>query len=594
MSVLYYLDVAFQSPSRSRCVAYIDTTNKTSTELAPKASGSSSQILCLIHFLFNCMGQAAISHCGHYVALAESAAVSIHRILPSFQLRHFDLDRDIRRHYNLSLLIGLNISITGIYWESVKSSEQSTKLAVSINAKDIYGVLIYDFSPNALNPVVIELESAIESVSWLLGVSKEGSAYKNCSQLVLFDHLRLEARVYSLDCTRMLFTIPKPVASSVIMRPHNDQFWSILLIPYFSKNLTSRSILVDLQADNHPYLLHFKNTGSRSTLLASLALDHQPSLSAEIKWDPTGNWISFFDSNDSIFGYSLRVYNTLALHGNSIDDLADHMAQATLYHTHDKKNGWLSLWLVLDGLLFIAATPTNSSKSLEIRIHSLSFLSIRYSVTVNVGKSENVWVQESSDEQASYRRTDVCPEDSFKWSNFKDSGDRSVLTSGNSVLILRRQHHDAIVKFEPEAFISSVRCLDVQFFNNSVALLFHDHVALYENETLSIKATSRYSLVELKITDALGSPAFTLTEQTPEGQTWMQKGQVSEETNDDSSMLIADKFLYKEDSKVVNLLKEVQKSEWGRAARRRLSEDTDTFHLNYKRKKPPGLPELQR
>lgn len=45
MLVLYYLDVAFQSPSRSRCVAYIDTTNKTSTELAPSASGGSSPIL---------------------------------------------------------------------------------------------------------------------------------------------------------------------------------------------------------------------------------------------------------------------------------------------------------------------------------------------------------------------------------------------------------------------------------------------------------------------------------------------------------------------------------------------------------------------
>lgn len=538
------------------------------------------------------MSQVSLSHCGHYVALVEDTNISIHRILPSFLLRRYNAAKDIRRHLKGSGSSDRTIKIGGLFWETTTGLNTSTKIAVSISSKDFHATIVYDMTSQSTDPVIIELDSAIAHISWIEGAPEEGSAYKNCTQLVVFDLFGLLARVYSLDCTRVLFTVPKPIVQKSLTRPGHPGFWSLLLTSYFDKNLTSRSIMIDLQSDSHPYLLHFTNNGSRSALFASLQLDHQSSPSAQIAWDPKGSWICFFDSGESLFGYTVRVYNSLGVYQKS-ENSDKRLAQPTLHSSYTKGIGWTFAWLNIHDLLFIAAIPLKSYKKLEFRIHGVSHLSLCYPSVVHLEKSDSIWVLEGFDGDVSYRRTDVCPESSFEWKLAKDSGKYLVLATNSVVVILRRSSEGPLVKFEPEAYISSLHCHDIQFFNDSIILLFRELVAIYTEENLSILATSRYSLLDMRITNKLGAPVMTLVERTPQGEVWRQVEQEAG-SSEDSSLLLLNNLSYREDnSKVVNLVKEAQKNDWGKNAKRRLTEDTDTFKLNFKRRRPPGLPELR-
>lgn len=531
----------------------------------------------------------ALSECGHLVAHTEGTSISIHSILPEIQLRHYNCTKDILKHLSVSIANEVVFKVEDVYWESVDAFNKSTKLAVSVSSKTFSAALIYDITKTG-DPIIIELESPISRVSWILGAPEEGSAYKNCTQLVLFDKYGLLARVYSLDCTRVLFTVPKPIVLSVIARPKHPEFWSLLLTSYYDKNLTSRSILIDLQSDSRPYLLHFNNIFSRSALPTSLEMDHQPSPSAQITWDPEGRWLCFFDSGDTLFGYSVRVYNCLGLYKRSGSLNEGHLALPILHSTHTKGIGWTFSWLNIENLLFIAALPSRSNRKIDLRVHGVSHLSHCYPAAVDLEQTDTIWVYEDFDGEGSYRRTDTLPEAEFEWRTIRDSKAHLVLATGSVIVIIRRTSHGPLVKFEPEAYISSLRFKDIHFYENSITLLFRDHVAVYEAGNLSILAKSRYSLVSMKVTETSEARTISLVEQTPQGHTWRQIGL---EPNHDDTMLILNKTSYREDSsKVVNLVKEVEKNEWGRAARRRLTEDTDTFKLNFKRRRPPGLPEL--
>lgn len=536
------------------------------------------------------MSRVSLSHCGQYVAVADNTDISIHRAVPQFQLKRIEVTKVVHKHLGHHSASEEKVNLHGMYWESVVAPSKSTKFALSISMDDFNAVIIYDITSSAEDPVIIELESAIEHVDWILGAPKEGSAYKNCTQLVLFDRLGLEARVYSLDCTKILFTLPKPTYKTVLRRPKLDNFWSLLSTPYYDKNLTARSITVDLQSASYPYLLHFTNDGSRSSLLASLELDFHPSPSAQITWDPSGTWICFFDANDSLFGYTLRVYNSLAIYETKVDSLAHHRALPVLYLRHNDGSGWVCQWSKMEELLFIALIPQTTSQKIEMRLHGLSHLSIAYSVEVDLGSSENIWIYESSDAEASYRRTEVCPETNFTWRRFEDSGKLIALCSDNVVAILRRSCVGAVVRIEPEAYISSLRCQGIQFVGDSIAILCEQCLVMYETGSVRILATSQYIFKSMKVSELLGVPFFTLVEHTPQGETWRQ---VTQSGEDESSMLILKSFPYKEESsKVVNLVKEVQRSEWTQASRRRLTEDNDTFKFNMKRRRSTRPDEL--
>lgn len=529
------------------------------------------------------MTKTLLSDCGHYVSHAEEAVITIHRILPAFQLRRYNCDRDVQKHLGLPFSSDRIVKIESLSWESVSAHNKSTKIAVSVSSKEFNAVLIYDITATR-DPVIIELQSALANISWILGAPEEGSAYKNCTQLVLFDEYGLLASVYSLDCTRVLFDVPKPMILRVLNRPEHPGFWSLLLTFYYDKNLTSRSILTDLQSDSHPCLLHFRNNGSISAPLASLELDHLPSPSAQITWDPTGNWLCFFDSGESLFGYTLRIYNSLGVYKRPLSLLESHLALPAIYSTYNKGISWTFSWLKIEDLLFLAAIPSRSGKKLDFRIHGVSYLAHCYQAAVHLSKSDAIWVYEDFNGEVSYRRTDALPEAEFEWKTIKDHGSYLVLATGNVVAILRRNSQGPLVKFEPEAYISSLQVRDIQFYKNSIIFLFQDHVAIYEDESLSIVATSGYSLISMKVTENLGARVITIVEQTPQGPTWRQVGQ----SGTDDSILILNNLSYSEESsKVMKLMKEVQNN-----TRPRFTDDTDTFKLSFKRRRPPGLPEL--
>lgn len=529
------------------------------------------------------MTKTLVSDCGHYVSHAEEAHFTIHRVLPAFQLRRYNCDIDVQKHLNLPFSNDRTVKVECLRWESVSAHNKSTKIAVSVSSKEFNAVLIYDITATR-DPVIIELQSAIANVSWILGAPEEGSAYKNCTQLVLFDEFGLLASVYSLDCTRVLFDVPKPMILRVLNRPKHPGFWSLLLSFYYDKNLASRSILTDLQSDSHPCLLHFRNTGSISAPLTSLELDHLPSPSAQIAWDPTGNWLCFFDSEESLFGYTLRVYNSLGVYKRPSSLLESHLALPAIYSTHNKGISWTFSWLKNEDLLFLAAIPSKSGKKLEFRIHGVSYLAHCYKSVVNLSKSDAIWVYEDFNGEVSYRRTEALPEAEFEWKTIRDYGRYLVLATGKVLAILKRDSQGPLVKFEPEAYISSLQLRDVQFYKNSIILLFQDHVAIYDDGSLSIVATSGYSLISLRVTENLGARVITIVEQTPQGPTLRQVGQGDV---GDSILLLNDLSYKEESSKVVKLVKEVRNN-----TRPRFTDDTDTFKLRFKRRRPPGLPEL--
>lgn len=218
------------------------------------------------------------------------------------------------------------------------------------------------------------------------------------------------------------------------------------------------------------------------------------------------------------------------------------MALPILHSTHTKGIGWTFSWLNIENLLFIAALPSRSNRKIDLRVHGVSHLSHCYPAAVDLEQTDTIWVYEDFDGEGSYRRTDTLPEAEFEWRTIRDSKAHLVLATGSVIVIIRRTSHGPLVKFEPEAYISSLRFKDIHFYENSITLLFRDHVAVYEAGNLSILAKSRYSLVSMKVTETSEARTISLVEQTPQGQTWRQIGL---EPSHDDTMLILNKISYR-------------------------------------------------
>lgn len=507
------------------------------------------------------MAQVVLSPCGAYVAQIRDLQCSIYRVVPEIAVRTVDLLATLFDHKNLPYS-PVKTKTTAVEWEVPIENEECSKLAIAVECSIFRGVIIITISKD--EPMIIEQEAPVDLIQWIPGFTKSEGAYLNSVQLAIRCDFGLQTKVYSLDCSHVLFTIPKPI-SQVVIRPGNSRFWTVLLLPYFEKNLIKRSVLADLTASTTPVISHFYNaSGSTSTLLASMKLDFTPSLSAQFQWDPTGSWFAIFDPAFALSGYCLRVYNALGLHTEAVSKqlLPGKHFQLTLSTQHDSGVDWSSFWAHVGGQLFVVAYQERVpySAELQFRIHGVSNLYTVVTATTDFSKSSKKWVYLSDQER--YTRTATLSFEALtaKWTHCCAEKDTLVLASERTVVVLGMKCQLELLKFEAEAVISTASpVLQVSFVESKIVLVFKDHLALYE-EDLKLLTTGR-AIVQAVVQNSFGTPVVTVAENSTSGPKWRRLGP-PEETDDAS--------------RVDALIKEAQTDEW--------TKYSDTFQMNKRRR----------
>lgn len=166
-------------------------------------------------------------------------------------------------------------------------------------------IFIYDIRQDEeVEPITIVLDTLVEDFYWIYPIDTkdtdyEEGAYVNSKQLIVFTKSYLEVKLYSLDCTHTLWTLAKPISTSPIYNPEKN-IWSLAL---HSKSFKSN--------DTCPIVYHFCNTGSTSNLLYRFKLPCPYLSDFELNW--CNNLLYYFNCNDSLYGFSLKIFNSLAV-----------------------------------------------------------------------------------------------------------------------------------------------------------------------------------------------------------------------------------------------------------------------------------------
>lgn len=526
----------------------------------------------------------AVSHCASYIALVKDTDLQIHQLLPGSLIRSYNLNLCFRLHKqdnqrpksNTPVQVGL------IQWE-IATNDRCTKLAVYAFDLNLHGVLVFDLTEDL--PVFIEQDPiGVLALEWIPGVDSEG-AYTNCTQICVFSSYGLDARVYSLDCTHVLFTIPKPLYNSIIIRPGDSHIWSVIAAPYYEKNLALRSIMADTGRD-YPVIFHLHNQGSISKVLAVLPLNFFPSLSSTFDWSENGKWLKYFDT--SLLQYSLKVFNIFALHTIPVGSVTHHTVQATATYDYEKteaKTNWCSSWISSDNTDYVIAMASDGGLAIPYRTYDISHMTVSQKMLLDLKNVRNVWhYVQDSDRSIAYQRTSgpliSAPP---QWHIAFSTGHHFLLASENLIVLVAAKR-DLPLTLDVEAIITApLRFLKTKLLSKDRLLfVFSDHAAIFTSSGIEILATSRYQFSNAYIVESDNGCLTTLVEETPSGVVWRQvRHEFDREENgvmDDSNMEIMRKFQYtEENSKVVNLMKDVQHNEWGQQAKRTLQDPTDTF-----------------
>lgn len=534
----------------------------------------------------------AVSGCGTYIALETGTDLQVHTLLPPSLYHSYSLDRCFsvhRQNCNYSPQKS-PVTLHRLEWET-PTEDKCGKLAAFASDGTLSLVLIFDVSEKW--PLVIEVDhDGVSALQWISGTAKEGT-YTNCSQLAVFMNFGTQLRVYSLDCTLMLFTVPKPVFDSIILRPGDSNIWSVVAEPYYEKNLAARSILTD-PTRRLPTLLHFHNSGSTSNLLASLTLDFMPSASSKFTWSPSGKWLLYFDDLDSLFGYSLKIFNLLGIHSRPIKSVKEHQAQATLEYSEMSDafvTGWMSTWGCIEDIEYVATVAEKAYTFIHVKAYAVSEGSATRKVAIDVTEGVNWTLITDSSRSVSYQIHNGPLKPAGTWRTFMCLGQKLLLATDNLVAVILVKVATPLL-FEIEYTVStSLSFLQAHELSESkIALVFSDHLAVLTSHGTKVLATSRYRFKKAHFSTSNHGTSITLVEETPSGPVWRQiVHNASVDAADDSNLAIMNRFDYQEESsKVVKLMRDVQHSEWGLQGKRQPEDVTDTFHLNSKRRRRVG------
>ncbi|KAI5956660.1 hypothetical protein CANMA_004497 [Candida margitis] len=255
------------------------------------------------------MTQVQLSPCRNYVGQIQPLEDSI--VLNIFQTPHNTLHRSFQMIELIQSRISLEEIPTSLdisfQWEYPHNGRECKKLAVL--ARNMSALFILDINKDESSSVLIRQPQTegIESFQWIIPTeSEEAAGHSNSSQLLLFSTSSLSAKLFSLDCTHKLFTVDKPLSDRVIYRrTTNGTFWC-LIADTFEYNVP-------------PTMNQFLNTGPLSIPVNSVRFQNFVSEEAHVDWSPSGNWLQVLDRNETLSGYSLKVYGS---NGSDGPDLA--------------------------------------------------------------------------------------------------------------------------------------------------------------------------------------------------------------------------------------------------------------------------------
>lgn len=549
----------------------------------------------------------AVSGCASYIALVSGAELQIHRLLPAsllrtYNLHHcFALHRQNRPNTQTPSPLSLDSAppeVALVEWE-ISRGAPCTKIAVYAHTPDLHAVLVFVLDQES--PIVIEQDPlGVEALQWVPSRSGDAGgagAYTGCTQICVFAALGLEMRLYSLDCTHVLLTIPKPLHSRILMRPGASNVWSVVAVPYYEKKLAQRSILAD-SANLAPVLFHFYNDGSVSKALAALPLT--TALATAFGWSQSGKWLLCFES---VLGkFNLRVFNLLAIHSASVGNVTRHKAQETAAYTYTgapaNSSDWICSWVTINSADYVVALTSDSVQTLTMRAYDISHMTVSRALSLLLA-SEASWILSRSSSRIAYKRVVGSPSLSLsKWHVAFSKGNH-ILVATDHLVVLLEAKIDCPLSFDVALVVSALlRFLTAELLSNGrLLLVFSDHAAVQTSSGLEILATSRYQFTEAHVVEKKSheeefqshprSATVTMVEQTASGPVWRQIHHHMEQEGvaDDSNLEIMGKFHYTEESsKVVNLMHDVQHNEWGQG-KRALQEPTDTFQAKRKAQK---------
>lgn len=625
------------------------------------------------------------SSCGHYLAKASSiddlleiydipvasSSKSISQITKLY--RSYDLRQILQNHLGKR---GTEITISQLEWEILSDKQgKSDKLGIVIDSCSI--LIVLDIRTNS-QPIIIEQTSevGVEYFQWIPSPlhkiqdqntstnddgenNDDGGAYFNSKQIAIFTKNRLEIKLYSLDCTHLLFTIPKPISTELLIRPNmNNRFWSIICEPYFSKN---SDVMTKVIADaSHPIMYHFYNHGSTSELFYKLRLPIKSSTNPDLYWSQSGKWLMYFNYIDTLFGFDFHIFNSLGIYRKPIsqdnemvngddmislnwltDGIVDDLSSASLISIGSPH--YFAKWISIEDNEYVIISSQNEYNKLDVILISTANFKIESRSFLPDNPITNIWKQ-STDRVPKYRKT------SFKELELNSEEKLVDLVISKQGLILFRFTNLIIVyelvkiqqdvKWNSKAVIrTNDKILSVEFriYNDKLILFIttEHQLLVYDQveETVQTLLTNKHRLKNVEVFQDDDGLKLLITDESTESKLnhWRvihfegdekkekEKGKTKEKlnenllddsiqsitskaNNDDSNLEIMKKYQYNEDdSKVVNLMRDVQHTEWGKRARIRrnrfsdmnlaippqsstFDEITDTFNLNKKPK----------
>lgn len=578
------------------------------------------------------------SRCGSYVAKASLAAGSV-------DVFYLDGADRIYRTYDLVRVVGgyrgrrTEVLVVQMEWA------EDEKIAVLVEeAEETLGpelLLVLELIEDRA-PIIFDQSEGIDSFEWIpctresavaTGVpadiedSRLEGAYSGNIQLAVFTKLRLQLNIYSLDCSHILFTIPKPI--SLILSHPTSNIWSILVQPYFGKN---SNVMARANADNNPILLHFHSQGSISRLIYRLRLPMSPLTVPQLSWSPSGHWLLYFNENDSLFGYDLQVFNSLGIYKKSIipdtdavvsadtvfklscltDGIVDDVTSSSLVSFGSSK--YFSKWLTLDNLeCLLICNRNNDYSGLEFTVISTTSFKIVQRGLLLGTDITSVW---RIHDKKSYRSV-LVPK--LRLDEYNEVVDVLMMREFvgfqfNSLLLVYKVLYDTGVEWE---FITAVNtnsgiiAVDSLVVDEElhVVITTKNHILAYNVDQKYLRVIpSQHRIKSSQIVQVNDQVKLILTDDlTQSSLNHWHVVQYSDNGSDDSNAQIMKQYEYKEDdAKVVNLMNDVQHSEWGTRARFRRnrfsdvglgipsngyltninSDDiTDTFNLHRKRQR---------
>lgn len=519
------------------------------------------------------MPPAQLLPCGNYVSRAENSAVLI-----------LDSSGSLIKTYNVSVLIQKHTkkdagdaTVDLIAWERILPGSLARKVAVAVFSHSL--VLIFDVS-TAEDPIIIDTGiDGIENIEWIPPVAKRDpveGAYTNSVQIAVFTKLYVALKIYSLDYTHVLFEVPKPVSTSLVLRPNSD-FWSVVAEPYYDKNSPKRSIDA---AGYNPAVIHVFNEGSVSRVFRAFSLPNSPLVAPITEWAPSGNWLMVFSDTDSLSGFNLQVYNSA---GVSISPVQKHnpasvpigepimdaswLTEGVVSLQADSGEPQLSFgaekyfpnWLTCDSREYIAVFGPSADGSTEVCVFSLRHFKLLRRTALPTTSSHVLWTPSGQ----RYKRS---------VSDKMVTGNLQNVNTCENILAVRYTERLAVFSANLDAGLTLEAVLSVSVsetvmktVKGVVCVFFHtgDHVGVYSSALQAVEllhSSPRARIVGIQVSESSTGFIVGAILSTNECVTVTYEPLDS----DDSNAVIASRFQYREEvPKVARLMREAQHLDYG-------------------------------